>query len=184
MSVDIGNDLTGKTALITGASSGLGERFAHVLAKAGARVIIAARRKERLTDLQKTITDNGGDAHAMPLDVNQYEAIPAFFDDLAKDGLLPDILVNNAGLSITKPATETTLDEYNTVMGTNVTAPFFLSTELAKRQIAEKIEGRIVNIASVASFTVLPGNTSYNISKIGDYDDDAWAGPRMGALWH
>lgn len=165
MSVDISNDLTGKTALITGASSGLGERFAHVLAKAGARVIIAARRKERLTDLQKTITDNGGDAHAMPLDVNQYDAIPAFFDDLAKDGLLPDILVNNAGLSITKPATETTLDEYNTVMGTNVTAPFFLSTELAKRQIAEKIEGCIVNIASVASFTVLPGNTSYNISK-------------------
>ena len=165
MSIDTTNDLTGKTALITGASSGLGERFAKVLAAAGATVVIAARRIDRLTVLQKTIEAEGGAAHALALDVNQLDKLPGVFDGLQADGLLPDILVNNAGLNISKPATDTSTEDYQTVMGTNVTAPFFLSTELAKRQIAEDLPGRIINIASVASHTVLPGNTTYNVSK-------------------
>lgn len=165
MNIDTTNDLTGKTALITGASSGLGERFAKVLAAAGATVILAARREDRLVDLQKTIETAGGAAFALALDVNQLDKVAGVFDALAADDLLPDILVNNAGLNISKPAIDTSTEDYQTVMGTNVTAPFFLSTELAKRQIAKDVRGRIINIASVASHTVLPGNTTYNISK-------------------
>lgn len=165
MSIEISNDLTGKTALVTGASSGLGERFARVLAAAGATVIIAARRTDRLATLQETITAAGGTAHAMALDVNELDKIPGFYDGLAADGLLPDILVNNAGLNVVKPANDYTIDDYNTVMGTNVTAPFFLSTELAKRHIPAGTEARIINIASVGGYTVLPGNTAYTVSK-------------------
>jgi NAD(P)-dependent dehydrogenase (short-subunit alcohol dehydrogenase family) len=167
MSIETTNDLTGKTALITGASSGLGARFASVLAAAGANVIIAARRTDRLAELQETINASGGTAHAKALDVNQLDKISGFFDSLAADGLLPDILVNNAGLNIVKPATDYTPDDYNTVMGTNLTAPFFLSSELAKRHIGEGVEGRIINIASVGGYQVLPGNTPYCVSKSG-----------------
>lgn len=165
MSIEIANDLTGKVALITGASSGLGARFARVLAAAGATVIIAARRTDRLADLQKIITDEGGTAHAKALDVNELDKISGFYDALAADGLLPDILVNNAGLNVVKPATDYTVEDYDTVMGTNVTAPFFLSAELAKRHIKAGTEARIINIASVGGYTVLPGNTAYSVSK-------------------
>lgn len=165
MRIDISNDLSGKTALVTGASSGLGERFARVLAAAGATVIIAARRVDRLEALQKLIADEAGTAHAVALDVNELDKISGFYDALAEKGLLPDILVNNAGLNIVKPSTEYTVEDYNTVMGTNVTAPFFLSTELAKRHIQAGSEARIINIASVGGYTVLPGNTAYTTSK-------------------
>lgn len=167
MSIDISTDLTGKTALVTGASSGLGERFARVLAAAGATVIIAARRTDRLAELEKQITADGGKAIAMALDVNELDKIGAVYDALAADGVLPDILVNNAGLSIVKPSTEYTPEAYNTVMGTNLTAPFFLSAELAARHIKAGTELRIINIASVGGYTVLPGNTAYNMSKSG-----------------
>lgn len=167
MTIDISNQLDGKTALITGASSGLGARFAHVLAAAGATVIIAARRAERLAELQASITENGGKAHAVTLDVTQLDAIAGFYDGLKSDGMLPDILINNAGLSITKPAVENTPEDYETVLNTNLTAPFFLSTELAKHHIKDETEARIINIASVGGYRVLPGNTSYCVSKSG-----------------
>lgn len=167
MTIDISNQLNGKTALITGASSGLGARFAHVLAAAGATVIIAARRAERLAELQASITENGGKAHAVTLDVTQLDAIANFYDGLKNDGMLPDILINNAGLSITKPAVETSPEDYETVLNTNLTAPFFLSTELAKHHIKAETEARIINIASVGGYRVLPGNTSYCVSKSG-----------------
>lgn len=167
MTIKTTNELTGKTALVTGASSGLGDRFARVLAAAGAEVIIAARRTDRLADVQKQIAENGGTAHAMAMDVNALDKISAFYDSLADDGLLPDILVNNAGLNIVKSATDYSVEDYNTVMGTNLTAPFFLSSELAKRHIQAGTEARIINIASVGGYTVLPGNTPYCVSKSG-----------------
>lgn len=167
MTIKTTNELTGKTALVTGASSGLGDRFARVLAAAGAEVIITARRTDRLADVQKQIAENGGTAHAMAMDVNALDKISAFYDSLADDGLLPDILVNNAGLNIVKSATDYSVEDYNTVMGTNLTAPFFLSSELAKRHIQAGTEARIINIASVGGYTVLPGNTPYCVSKSG-----------------
>lgn len=167
MSIQTSTELTGKTALVTGASSGLGARFARVLAAAGATVIIAARRADRLDALKQAIADDGGNAHAVTLDVTQLESLPGFFETLKADGLLPDILVNNAGLGIPKLATETTPEEYETVLNTNLTAPFFLSTELAKHHMAAKTEVRIINIASVGGYRVLPGNVTYCMSKSG-----------------
>ena len=95
------------------------------------------------------------------------DAISGFYDGLKSDGILPDILINNAGLSITKPAVETTPEDYETVLNTNLTAPFFLSTELAKHHIKAETEARIINIASVGGYRVLPGNTTYCVSKSG-----------------
>lgn len=89
-------DLTGKTALVTGASSGLGVRFAKVLAAAGARVVLAARRADKLAELAQVIGDNGGTAHAVSLDVNDFEAIPDFFAKLRDEGFMPDIQIGRA----------------------------------------------------------------------------------------
>lgn len=167
MSIETTNNLVGQTALVTGASSGLGARFAQVLAAAGAKVVIAARRADRLADLAKAINESGGTAHAVALDVTELDKIGAFYDGLAADGLLPDILVNNAGLSVVKSAIETDPDDYDTVLNTNLKAPFFLSTELAKRHITAQSKARIINIASVGGYRVLPGNTTYCVSKSG-----------------
>ncbi|MBT7641849.1 MAG: SDR family NAD(P)-dependent oxidoreductase [Rhodobiaceae bacterium] len=160
-------DLTGKTAMITGASSGLGVRFAKVLAAAGARVVIAARRADKLAELADVITKNGGTAHAVSLDVNDFDAIPDFFATLRDDGFMPDILINNAGMNVVKTALDYSVADYNQVMGTNLTGPFFLSTEMARHHIAQGSAARIVNIASVGGFKVLPGLTPYCTSKSG-----------------
>ena len=100
-------NLQGKTALITGASSGLGARFARVLAAAGARIIITARRADRLADLAEQITEADGQVLNETLDVSQLEALPDFYDSLNARGWMPDILVNNAGMNISKPALDT-----------------------------------------------------------------------------
>jgi len=160
-------DLTGKTALVTGASSGLGVRFAKVLAAAGARVVIAARRADKLAELAQLITEHGGSAHAVSLDVNDLEAIPDFYAKLRDDGFMPDILINNAGMNVVKTALEYSVADYHQVMGTNLSGPFFLSTEMARHHIAQGTPARIVNISSVGGFKVLPGLTPYCTSKSG-----------------
>lgn len=160
-------DLTGKTALVTGASSGLGVRFAQILAEAGARVVITARRAEKLGELVDQITDNGGDAHAVALDVTAIDAIPSFFETLSQDGYMPDILINNAGMNVVKPALDYTPEDYHQVLDTNLTAPFFMATEFARRHIAANSPARIINIASVGGYKVLPGLTPYCTSKSG-----------------
>lgn len=160
-------DLTGQTALITGASSGLGVRFAHVLAQAGAKVVITARRAEKLQQVEADIAAQGGTAKAVSLDVTDLEGIEGFFDSLKEQDLLPDILVNNAGMNVVKPALENTPEDYRQVLDTNLTAPFFLSTAFARHHIANDNPARIINIASVGGYRVLPGNTSYCVSKSG-----------------
>ncbi len=158
-------DLSGKTALITGASSGFGERFAHILAAAGANIIIAARRMDRLENLKTEL--NAYNTHILPyeLDVTKAESIEAVFVAAEAAHMPVDILVNNAGMNITKPAHEISPAEYQQIIDTNMTAPFFLAREAARRMIARKSEGRIINIASVGSYRVLPGITPYCMSK-------------------
>jgi len=160
-------DLTGHTALITGASSGLGVRFAEVLADAGAKIVITARRAEKLQALEADINAKGGAALAVSLDVTELGSIPAFFDNLRAKEFMPDILINNAGMNVVKPALEYSPDDYRQVLDTNLTAPFFLATEFARHHIAEKNAARIINIASVGGHTVLPGLTPYCTSKSG-----------------
>ena len=164
--INLDQDLSGKTALITGASSGLGARFARVLSAAGARVIITARRTDKLSDLADEIA-NSGDVLNEALDVTLLDKLPGFYDNLSARGWMPDILINNAGMNISKPALEIAPDDYAQILGTNLDAPFFLATEFARRMISNNQAGRIINISSVGGTKVLPGLTPYCMSKSG-----------------
>jgi NAD(P)-dependent dehydrogenase (short-subunit alcohol dehydrogenase family) len=154
-------DLSGKTAFVTGGTSGLGVHFAKILAENGARVAVAGRRADRLKDVAAGIKG----ALAVPLDVTDAARIPKALDE-AEAALGPiDILVNNAGMSVQGFATEFKAEDFDRVMSTNVRGPFLLATEVARRMIARKAEGRIVNIASIGAVRVLPGLTAYCTSK-------------------
>jgi len=160
-------DLSGRTAFVTGATSGLGRHFAKVLAEAGAAVALSGRRTDRLAAVKAEIEAAGGRAAAVPLDVTDAAAIaPAL--DAAEAALGPiDILVNNAGLSVLGLAADISAADFDMVMATNLRAPFLLATEVGRRMIAGKREGRIINIASIGAYRVLPGVTPYCISKAG-----------------
>ncbi|MEI9989593.1 MAG: SDR family NAD(P)-dependent oxidoreductase [Rhizomicrobium sp.] len=161
------NDLAGRVAFVTGATSGLGRHFAKILAGAGAAVALSGRRPDRLAEVKAEIESAGGRAAAIPLDVTDAAAIaPAL--DAAEAALGPiDILVNNAGLSVLGLSVEISADDFDKVMATNLRAPFLLATEVGRRMIAGKREGRIINIASIGAYRVLPGVTPYCISKAG-----------------
>ncbi len=160
------NDLTGRVAVVTGASSGLGWRFAKVLAAAGAQVAITARRLERLEQLAREIRAAGGVAEPFQLDVTDAEQLIAVVAAAeAKLGLV-DILVNNAGIPDAQRATKMPLTLIDAVLDTNLRAPFVLSCEVARRLMAAKQPGRIVNIASIAAYHYAGGGAAlYSITK-------------------
>lgn len=169
MSYDLPNtshDLSGQTALITGASSGLGRRFARVLASCGAKVAVAARRADRLDELVAEIEAAGGQAASVVVDMAEAEALPRAVD-VAEDALGPvSILVNNAGIPDAQRAHKMPLELIDRVLDVNVRAPFVLSCEVAKRLIAAERQGRIVNIASIAAFNYSGnGAALYSVSK-------------------
>jgi NAD(P)-dependent dehydrogenase (short-subunit alcohol dehydrogenase family) len=157
--------LDGKVALVTGASSGLGLRFAKVLAKAGASVALAARRTDRLAGIEREIEAEGGKAISLKLDVTSARSVVDAFE--ATEGALGpvDILINNAGMNIEARAVDLPETEYDRMMDTNVKGAFLMAQQAAKRMIARKAPGRIVNIASIGAFTVLPGLAVYCMSK-------------------
>jgi NAD(P)-dependent dehydrogenase (short-subunit alcohol dehydrogenase family) len=160
-------DLTGRVAFVTGATSGLGRHFARILATAGAAVALCGRRADRLAAVKAEIEAAGGKAAAIVLDVTDAAAIgPALDKAEAQLGGI-DILVNNAGLSVFGLSLELTASDFDKVIATNLRAPFLLATEVARRMIAAKREGRIINIASIGAFRVLPGVTPYCTSKAG-----------------
>ncbi len=163
-------NLEGKIALVTGASSGLGARFARVLALAGARVVLAARRVERLKELRAEIESEGGDAHVVALDVVDHDSIKAAVAHAETEAGPIDILVNNSGVSTTQRLVDVTPDDYEFVFRTNTRGAFFVAQEVAKRMIARAKNkpdqhARIVNIASVAGLRVLPQIGVYCMSK-------------------
>jgi NAD(P)-dependent dehydrogenase (short-subunit alcohol dehydrogenase family) len=155
-------DLSGRVALVTGASSGLGEQFARVLSAAGAGVVLAARRVERLKTLRAELEAADGDAHVVGLDVTSIDSIRAAVAHAETEMGPIDILVNNAGVGTTQHLTDVTADDYDFMMNTNVRGAFFVAQEVAKRMIARAkgtapgtyTGGRIVNIASVAGLRV------------------------------
>ncbi|MFI4938862.1 MAG: SDR family oxidoreductase [Burkholderiales bacterium] len=160
----------GKIALITGASSGLGERFAKVLAQAGAQVVLASRRIDRLKELRAEIESDGGAAHFVELDVADYASIKSAIAHAETEVGPIDILVNNAGVSVNRRLLDVTPDDYAYVMDTNQRGAFFVAQETAKRMIARakgdpKLQHRIVNIASVAGLRVMPQLGIYCMSK-------------------
>lgn len=159
-------DLSGEVALVTGATAGLGLRFARTLAAAGAKVAVAARRQDRLDQLVAEIEGAGGRALAIPVDLADGAALPGVVE-AAEAGLgLVTILVNNAGIPDAQLATRMSLELIDQVLNLNVRAPFILSREVAKRLIAEKHAGRIINIASMAAFyNARAGSSLYATTK-------------------
>ncbi len=160
-------DLSGRVALVTGASSGLGLRFARVLAANGATVALAARRAGRLNEAVRLIEDAGGQAIAIEADVLDRDAMNRAFD-AAETAFGPvDILVNNAGVAHSTRAVDLSEDEWRRVLGTNLDAVFFWAQEGARRMIARGKAGAIVNIASVLGLGVSRGTAAYSTSKAG-----------------
>ena len=166
-------DLSGRVALVTGASGGLGAQFARTLARAGAAVVLAARRLERLKTLRAEIEAGGGDAHVVALDVTDTDSIKAAVAHAETEMGTIDILVNNSGVSVTGRLVDVTPDDYDHVMDTNVRGAFFVAQEVGRRMIARSrgaapgtfTGGRIVNIASMAGLRVLPQIGVYCASK-------------------
>lgn len=160
-------DLSGKVALVTGASSGLGVHFARTLAEAGAAVVLAARRAERLASLQAELQKSGAKAAAVTLDVQSGEAVAAAFDQ-AEAALGPvDVVVNNAGISIVKPALEMPEQDWDSVVDTNLRGAWLVAQTAGKRWAAAKRPGTIVNIASILGLRTIGQVAPYNASKAG-----------------
>lgn len=160
-----GVSLKGKVAVVTGASSGLGERFATILSDAGATVALTARRTDRLEALAGRIRAAGGTAITVRLDVNEQDNIEAAFAQIASELGGVDILVNNSGVSKQARLTDTTPEDFDFVMDTNVKGAFFVAQAAARDMIARKAPGRIINIASVAGLRVLSQLSVYCMSK-------------------
>jgi NAD(P)-dependent dehydrogenase (short-subunit alcohol dehydrogenase family) len=158
-------DLTGQTAFITGATSGFGARFAEVLSDAGAKVVITGRRVERLQSLKKKIDNRGGQAIVQHLDVTDIEGIRACIDAAEREAGPIGILVNNAGLNVQASASALSESDYDLIMDTNVKGAFFVAQTVGQRMIDHKIQGRIVNIASIGAMKALPGLVAYSMSK-------------------
>ncbi len=158
--------LDGKRALVTGASSGLGEHFARLLAQAGADVVVAARRVDKLQALVQEIAAAGGQASAVALDVTDPASVRRCFDDIASGGV-PDVIINNAGVTVTKPALQQTPEDFDQVLDTNLRGGWLVATEAARRMVAAGKGGAIVNIASILGERVAGGVAPYAISKAG-----------------
>ncbi len=160
-------DLAGEVALVTGASSGLGARFAEVLAENGAAVALVARRAERLAALKARIEAAGGRAVAVEADVRDRNAMRAAFDAAEQAFGTVTILVNNAGVSHANRAVELPPEEWQRVISTNLDAVFFWAQEAARRMLAAGKGGAIVNIASVLGMTPDKGVVAYAAAKAG-----------------
>ena len=160
-------NLAGRVALVTGASSGLGERFAEVLAEAGAAVVLVARRAERLDAVADRIGKAGGKALAVAADVRDHDAMHRAFATTEKAFGPVDILVNNAGVAHADRAIELSETEWRRVLGTNLDAALFCSQEFAGRLIVAGKGGAIVNIASILGLGVAKGVAAYAVAKAG-----------------
>jgi len=163
---NVSTDLSGQVALVTGASSGLGVRFARTLARCGARVALTARRVDRLEALAAEIRADGGEAVALELDVTDADQLLAVVGKAEAALGTVNILVNNAGIPDAQRAVKMSVDLIDRVIGVNLRAPYILSCEVARRLMAAKQPGRIVNIASVAAFEYSGnGAALYSITK-------------------
>jgi 3-oxoacyl-[acyl-carrier protein] reductase len=159
-------NLTGRVALVTGASSGLGQQFARALADNGAAVALVARRADRLAAFKAELEKSGAKAVAIEADVNSSADMKLAFDEAEKAFGTVTILVNNAGVA-QKPmrAVEVSTEEWRRVLSTDLDAVFYWAQEAANRMLAAKAQGAIVNIASVLGFGVAKGTAAYAVAK-------------------
>ena len=165
---NVSTDLTGRVALITGTTSGLGKRFAQVIAACGAKVAITGRRVERLEALAEEIRAAGGTAEPIALDMRDNDSIMNCVDHAENALGTIDILINNAGIPDAQRAHKMSLDLIDDVFDTNLRGPYVLSCEIARRLIAAEQPGRMVNISSVGGFHYAGnGAALYSITKSG-----------------
>jgi NAD(P)-dependent dehydrogenase (short-subunit alcohol dehydrogenase family) len=163
-------DLADRTALVTGASSGLGARFARVLAREGATVVLASRRIERLKELCAEIEAEGGDAHVVAMDVTDPQGVDEAVAHAEATAGPIDVLVNNSGVSTTQRLVDVRPEDFDFVFGTNTRGAFFVAQAVARRMIGRAREApgrpaRIVNVASMAGLKVLAQIGVYCMSK-------------------
>jgi NAD(P)-dependent dehydrogenase (short-subunit alcohol dehydrogenase family) len=157
-------DLTGKVAIVTGTSRGLGQYFARALAKAGADLVITSRQLSRLTEFREEIESLGRKALAVQLDVLSQSDIENIVQTVMGEYGKIDILVNNAGLNIRKPSLEVSGPDWDTVLDTNLKGSFFCSQAVAKQMIKQK-SGRIINIGSCTCLFGMEGIAAYSASR-------------------
>ena len=166
-------DLSGRVALVTGASGGLGAQFAKTLSRAGAAVVLASRRMGKLKDLRAFIEAEGGAAHVVELDVLEHASIKSAVAHAETEVGPIDILINNSGVSTTQRLQDVAEDDYDFIFNTNVKGAFFVAQEVGKRMLARArgtapggfAGARIINIASMAGLRVLPQIGVYCMSK-------------------
>lgn len=159
-------DLTGRTALITGASRGIGRAAALLLARQGARVVLAARNEELLEEVAGAVRAGGGEAHAMALDLGHHESIPAAVRGLPSEFAAVDILVNNAGITADNLLARMTLEQWQRVLDVNLTGAFVLTKALVRGMMRRR-HGRVVSVSSVAGVVGNAGQANYAASKAG-----------------
>jgi NAD(P)-dependent dehydrogenase (short-subunit alcohol dehydrogenase family) len=160
-------DLSGRIALITGASRGLGRHFALTLARAGARVAVAARSTDKLAELAAEVEALGGSALALAMDVTERASVCAALDRLASDWGVAQVVVNNAGIGGSKRPLEFNDADWASVVGTNLTGAWIVAQETSRRLVDAKLGGSIINVSSVLANRVAPGVSLYSASKAG-----------------
>lgn len=165
--IEIPYRLDGQVAFITGASKGLGRHFACTLAKAGATIAVCGRSYDLLQELNDEISKNGGHAKAFTLDVTSSENVAEVVESATKTLGPIDILVNNAGIAVVKPAFEISEQDWDIVIDTNLKGVWLVARTVAKAMLQSGRGGKIINISSIASTTVLGRASSYGASKAG-----------------
>jgi NAD(P)-dependent dehydrogenase (short-subunit alcohol dehydrogenase family) len=159
-------DLGGSVALVTGGSSGLGRRIGLALARAGAAVVLAARRADKLDEARGEVEAAGGSAACLEADIADTSALDGLADAAGKPFGAPDILVNAAGVNLRQPVDDVTLESWNRTLALNLTAPFVLSRALVPGMKARG-RGKIINIASLQSVRAFANGIAYGASKGG-----------------
>ncbi|TNE41734.1 MAG: glucose 1-dehydrogenase [Alphaproteobacteria bacterium] len=161
-------DLSGKVALITGTTSGFGDRFARIFAHAGAKVVLTGRRKDRLESLEEDLRAVGAETFSLALDVTEAASIDACVaDTLGHFGQI-DILVNNAGMNVEGKVVDLSVEQVDQIFDTNLRSVYLMSQAVGRHLISRGGGGgRIINIASMGAYKVLPGLAAYCASKAG-----------------
>lgn len=159
-----GKTLTGKAALITGASKGLGKAMALALGEAGAGIALVSRNREQLDRVREEVEAFGGEARVFQADVTREDQVRRLEKEVLKAFDTVHILINNAGINLRKPLVDFTLDEWRGVLDTNLTSVFLMCRSFVP-QMKGRGYGRIINMASIMSWVSLPGRTAYSASK-------------------
>lgn len=159
--------LNGKVALVTGAAGALGENFAHTLGRAGAKVVVAGRRLAPLQQVASALRDQGVQALAVSMDVTDESSVAAAFDQVEREFGRVNVVVNNAGIAVNKPAIKTSLQEWSSVVDTNLKGCWVVCSQAARRLVAAGEPGSIINISSILGYRVAGAVIGYTTAKAG-----------------